>query len=179
MKDNIYVTKSFLPPLEEFVEYLEKIWQTKQLTNNGSFHKKFERALADYLGVEYISLINNATTALIIAQKALNFSGNIITTPFSFIATAHSIKWNGLNPIFVDTDNKAGNLLPDRIERAITDNTGGILAVHNYGIPGDVGGMQEIAAKYSLPLIYDAAPAMGVKYKGETILKFGVFIKMK
>ena len=177
MKDNkenrIYVTRPFLPPLEEYVECLEEIWENKQLTNRGLFHEKFEKALADYLNVEYLSLVNNATTGLIIAQRALGFTGEIITTPFSFVATAHSIKWNGLTPIFVDTDSFAGNLNPEKVEEAINEKTGGILAVHNYGIPGNVEGLQKVADKYSLPLIYDAAAAMGVKYKNESVLKYG------
>jgi dTDP-4-amino-4,6-dideoxygalactose transaminase len=173
MKNKIYITKPNLPPIEEYTEILSRAWDAKWLTNDGELHRQFEQELCAYLEVEYISLFNNATIALLIAQKALEFEGEIITTPYSFIATAHSIKWNGLNPVFVDTDDQVGNLLPEKVEEAITGKTGGILAVHNYGIPGDVVGMQKVAEKYKLPLIYDAAPAMGVKYKGKTILHYG------
>jgi len=173
LKDKIYVTQPFLPPLEEYTDLLKQIWGSKQLTNNGPFNQKFEKALAEYLNVEYVSVVNNATMGLIIAQRAIGFTGEIITTPFSFIATAHSIKWNGLEPVFVDTDDYAGNLKPKKVEDAITEKTGGILAVHNYGIPGDVDGLQNVADKYNLPLIYDAAPAMGVKYRGKSIFDYG------
>ena len=173
MKNKIYITSPSLPPIDEYTKILSKAWDSKWLTNDGELHNEFEEKLCNYLGVKYISLFNNATIALLIAQKAMDFKGEIITTPYSFIGTAHSIKWNGLDPVFVDTDSKAGNLLPDKVEEAITDKTGGILAVHNYGIPGNVEGMKKIAEKYSLPLIYDAAPAMGVKYKGKTIFNFG------
>ena len=173
MNNNIFITKPFLPPLDEYIKYLEKIWSSKQLTNNGPFHQKFEKELANYLGVKYVSLFNNATTGLLVAIKALELKGEIITTPYSFIATSHSIMWNGLTPVFVDTDSQAGNLNPKKVEEAINDNTGGIIAVHNYGIPGDVDGLRNVAEKYNLPLIYDAAPAMGVKYKGNSIFEFG------
>jgi len=169
----INVTQPFLPPLDEYVKYLKKIWTSKQLTNNGPFHQQFEKELANYLGVKYVSLFNNATTGLLIAIKALEIKGEIITTPYSFVATAHSIMWNGLNPIFVDTDKYAGNLNPEKVEDAITEKTGGILAVHNYGIPGNVEALQKVAEKYELPLIYDAAPAIGVKYKGKSIFNYG------
>ena len=173
MKNTIYVTQPFLPPIDEYVEILSRAWNNKWLTNDGELHQEFEEKLCSNLGVKYISLFNNATIALLIAQKAIDFKGDIITTPFSFIATAHSIKWNGLNPVFVDTDNQAGNLDSDKVEEAITEKTGGILAVHNYGIPGDVEGMKRVAEKYSLPLIYDAAPCLGVNYKGKTIVEYG------
>ncbi len=173
LKEKIYVTQPFLPPLEEYVDYLEKIWASKQLTNNGPFHQQFEKELANYLGVKYVSLFNNATTGLLVAIKALELKGEIITTPYSFVATAHSIMWNGLTTVFVDTDTYAGNLNPEKVEEAINGKTGGILAVHNYGIPGNVTGMQKVAEKYELPLIYDAAPCMGVKLKGKSILEYG------
>jgi dTDP-4-amino-4,6-dideoxygalactose transaminase len=172
-KNKIFVTEPFLPPLEEYTELLKLIWTSKQLTNNGPFHQQFEKELANYLGVKYVSLFNNATTGLLVAIKALELKGQIITTPYSFVATAHAIMWNGLTPVFVDTDSHAGNLNPEKVEEAINDNTGGILAVHNYGIPGDVDGLQNVADKYNLPLIYDAAPTMGVKYKSKTILHYG------
>jgi len=173
IKNKINVTQPFLPPIEEYINILSRAWDKKWLTNDGELHKEFEKKLCNYLEVEYISLFNNATIALLIAQRAVGFKGEIITTPYSFIATAHSIKWNGLDPVFVDTDDQVGNLLPDTVEGAINDKTGGILAVHNYGIPGEVEIIERIAQKYSLPLIYDAAPAMGVKYKGKTILQYG------
>ena len=173
MNNNIFVTKPFLPPLDEYIKYLEKIWSSKQLTNDGPFHQKFEKELANYLGVKYVSLFNNDTTGLLVAIKALELKGEVITTPYSFIATSHSIMWNGLTPVFVDIDSQAGNLNPEKVEEAINDNTGGIIAVHNYGIPGDVDGLRNVAEKYNLPLIYDAAPAMGVKYKGNSIFEFG------
>jgi dTDP-4-amino-4,6-dideoxygalactose transaminase len=173
LKDKIYVTQPFLPPLEEYTELLKMIWTSKQLTNNGPFHQQFEKELANYLGVKYVSLFNNATTGLLVAIKALELKGEIITTPYSFVATAHSIMWSGLTPVFVDTDSYAGNLNPGKVEEAINDKTGGILAVHNYGIPGDVDGLQKVADKYNLHLLYDAAPAMGVKYKGKSIFDYG------
>ena len=173
MKDKIFITQPFLPPLEEYTELLAQIWDTKKITNNGPLSRRFEKTLADYLNVKYISIVNNATLGLIIAQRAIGFKGEIITTPFSFVATAHSIKWNGLNPVFVDTDEYAGNLNPEKVKEAITEKTGGILAVHNYGMPGHVVKLQKIADEYDLPLIYDAAPAIGVKYKGSSIFNFG------
>ena len=173
MDKKIFVTQPSLPHIDEFIKIFTKAWDAKWLTNDGLLHKEFEEQLCNYLDVEYISLFNNATIALLIAQKALGFKGQIITTPYSFIATAHSIKWNGLEPVFVDTDNFAGNITPENVENAITEKTGGILAVHNYGIPGNVTGMQKVAEKYELPLIYDAAPCMGVKLKGKSILEYG------
>ena len=159
--------------MEEFSKSLDKIWETRQLTNFGHFHNKFEQKIMRCLDNKNVSLVNNATNGLIIAQKALGFKNEIITTPFTFIATAHSIKWNNFSPIFVDTDSKIGNLDPNRVEEAINKKTGGILAVHNYGIPGDVKGLKEIADKYNIPLIYDAAPSFGSRLKGRTILEYG------
>jgi len=173
LKDKIYITKPFLPPLEEYTELLEEIWESKQLTNKGPFHEKFEIALKDYLKVKYVSLVNNATTGLIIALKTLGIKGDVITTPFSFIATAHSIKWNGLNPIFIDIDDNSGNLQTIKVEEAITEKTGAILAVHNFGIPGDITGLEKISKKYDIPIIYDSAPCMGVFYKGKSLASFG------
>ena len=174
LKDKIYITQPFLPPLEEYTELLNQIWENKQLTNKGPFSLQFEEALAKYLNVKYISIVNNATIGLIIAQRAIGFTGDIITTPFSFSATAHSIKWNGLNPIFVDTDKYAGNLDPGKVQESITKNTGGILAVHNYGMPGNVEKLSEIADQYNIPLIYDAAPAIGAKFKNKLVGTFGI-----
>ena len=173
MSKKIFVTKPFLPPLDEYVKFLEKIWSSKNVTNNGPFHQKFEIELAKYLDVEYVSLLNNATTALLVAIKALDLKGEIITTPYSFAATAHSIVWNGLKPVFVDTDSYAGNLDPVKVKAAINDSTGGIVAVHNYGIPGDVYALKNISEEYNLPIIYDAAPSIGVHFKGESIFSLG------
>lgn len=169
----IYVTKPFLPPINEFVEYLEKIWERKILTNNGPLHLEFESKLCDYLGVKYVSLVNNATAGLMIAIEALGLKNEIITTPFSFIATSHSIKWNRCKPVFVDTDRITGNLLPENVEEALNNKTTGILATHNFGIPSNLDRMKILSEKHKIPLIYDAAPAIGVKINGDSILKFG------
>lgn len=173
LKDKIFVTKPFLPPLKEYTELLEDIWKNKQLTNKGPFHEKFEIALKDYLKVEYVSLVNNATTGLIIALRALGIKGDVITTPFSFIATAHSIKWNGLNPIFVDIDPSTCNINPDKIEDAITDQTTAILPVHIYGNPCDTKKIKSIAIKNNLRVIYDGAHAFGVTQNRKSILNEG------
>ncbi len=173
MKEKIYITRPFLPPLEEYTDLLKQIWSSKNLTNNGPFNQKFEKALAKYLKVKYVSIVNNATTGLIIAQRSLGFKGEIITTPYSFIATTHSIYWNYFKPVFADTDSLMGNLNPAKVEKAISAKTGGILAVHNYGIPGDIKGMKSVAKTYKIPIIYDAAPALGVKVNGESILNHG------
>lgn len=170
---NIPVTQPFLPELNEFIPYLEKIWDNKWLTNNGPFHQQLEKELCEYLGVEYISLFNNATIALITALQALRISGEVITTPYSFIATSHSILWNGLKPVFVDIDPDTFNIDPKKIEAAITPNTTAIMPVHCYSSPCDVEAIQEIADNYGLRVIYDAAHAFGVNYKGQSILRFG------
>lgn len=170
---NIYVTQPYLPPLEEFSPYLEQIWENKQLTNNGPFHQQLERELCDYLGVEHISLFTNGTIALVTALQALNVTGEVITTPYSFVATAHSLLWNNIKPVFVDIDPLTMNLDPDKVEAAITPKTMAILPVHTYGRPCDVVRMQQIAECHNLSLIYDAAHAFGVKYKGQSLLKHG------
>lgn len=170
---NIPVTQPFLPDLNEFIPYLEKIWDNKWLTNNGPFHQQLEKELCAYLGVEYISLFNNATIALITALQALRISGEVITTPYSFIATSHSILWNGLKPVFVDINSNTFNIDPKKIEAAITPNTTAIMPVHCYSSPCDVEAIQEIADNYGLRVIYDAAHAFGVNYKGQSILNFG------
>lgn len=170
---NIPVTQPFLPELSEFIPYLEQIWKNKWLTNNGPFHQQLEKELCEYLGVEYISLFNNATIALITALQALRISGEVITTPYSFIATSHSILWNGLKPVFVDIDPETFNINPKKIEAAITPNTTAIMPVHCYSSPCDVEAIQEIADNYGLRVIYDAAHAFGVNYKGQSILRFG------
>ena len=175
MSDNkpIFVTKPFLPPLEEFVPYLEKIWDNKVLTNGGPFHQQLEAALCTYLGVEHISLFNNGTIALITALQALDLRGEVITTPYSFIATTHSLLWNGLEPVFVDIDPATLNLDPALIEAAITQRTVAILPVHSYGHPCDVDAIQAIADKHGLKVIYDAAHAFGVRDAGGSALRHG------
>ena len=168
-----YVTSPYLPPIEEFYDYLKIIWNNRQLTNNGPLHQQFERELSNYLGVKHVSLVNSATSGLMIALEALGAKGEIITTPFSFIATSHVIKWNGSIPIFVDTDKNFGNIDTSLLEKKITSSTKGILAVHNYGIPGDLKAMNKISNKLSIPLIYDAAPGMGVKVGEKSLLEYG------
>jgi dTDP-4-amino-4,6-dideoxygalactose transaminase len=169
----IYVTQPFLPPLEEFSEYLEKIWKSKILTNDGPFHQQLEKSLCEYLGVKYISLFNNATIALITALQALGIKGQVITTPYSFVATAHSLLWNGLEPIFVDVDPNTLNLDPAKIEEAITDKTKAIMPVHCYGHPCDVDAIQKIANLHNLKIIYDAAHAFGVQCHCGSVLNHG------
>ncbi len=174
MKNNkIFVTQPALPPLEEFIPYLEKIWDNKWLTNNGPFHQEFERELAKYLGVEYLSVFSNGTLALITALQALRITGEVITTPFSFVATTHSLWWNNIKPVFVDIEDKYYNIDPKKIEAAITPKTTAIMPVHVYGNPCDVEEIQRIADIYGLKVIYDAAHAFAVKYKGQSVLKWG------
>lgn len=169
----ITVTTPLLPPLEEFHELLKDIWQRKWITNNGHYHKELEKALAEYLGVPYISLFTNGTLPLITALQALRITGEVITTPYSFVATTHSIWWNGIRPVFVDIDPVTANLDPDKIEAAITPRTTAIMPVHVYGTPCDTGRIQQIADKYGLKVIYDAAHAFGVRVNGESVLKEG------
>lgn len=169
----IYVTQPYMPPLEEFVPYLEKIWDSKILTNGGQFHEQLEHALCDYLGVRYISLFTNATIALVTALQALRMRGEVITTPYSFVATAHSLLWNGIKPVFVDIDPETLNLDPARIESAITPQTTGIMPVHCYGRPCDVSAIQKIADTYNLKVVYDAAHAFGVRDSGGSVLRHG------
>jgi dTDP-4-amino-4,6-dideoxygalactose transaminase len=172
-KQPIYVTQPFLPPLEEFQTYLQKIWDNKWLTNNGPFHQQLEKELCEYLGVKYISLFTNGTLALVTALQALDIKGEVITTPYSFVATSHALVWNNLNPVFVDVDSVYGNLDPDKIEAAITPKTTAILAVHVYGNPCETEKIQNIARKHKLKVIYDAAHAFGVTKTGEGILNKG------
>ena len=172
-KNPITVTSPLLPDLNEFNQMLTQIWESKWITNNGTFHQQLESALAEYLGVPYISLFTNGTLPLITALQALRITGEVITTPFSFVATSHSIWWNGLKPIFVDIDSKTGNIDPEKIETAITPRTSAIMPVHVYGNPCDTKRITEIADKYNLKVIYDAAHAFGVKVNGESILKEG------
>lgn len=169
----IYVTEPHLPPLQEFIPYLEKIWASKRLTNGGPFHEQLETELAAYLGVKHLSLFANGTLALVTALQALRISGEVITTPYTFAATAHSLMWNNIKPVFVDVDPATCNLDPARIEAAITTATSAILPVHCYGIPCDVDRIQQIADTYGLKVIYDAAHAFGVKQDGVSILNHG------
>lgn len=169
----ITVTSPLLPPLEEFIPYLQDIWKKKWLTNNGSYHQELEKALCDYLGVQYLSLFSNGTLALITALQALRITGEVITTPYSFVATTHSLWWNGIRPVFVDIEPNSFNIDPSKIEQAITPQTTAIMPVHVYGNPCDVVKIQQIADTYGLKVIYDAAHAFGVKKQGVSILEYG------
>ena len=172
-KKMITVTSPLLPSLDEFVGYLEEIWKSKWITNNGQFHQQLEAALADYLGVKYVSLFTNGTLPLITALQALGIKGEVITTPYSFVATTHALWWNGIKPVFVDIDPATCNLNPDKIEAAITDKTTAIMPVHCYGMPCDTEKIQAIADKHGLKVIYDAAHTFGVRVNGESILQAG------
>ncbi|HEY5462832.1 MAG TPA: DegT/DnrJ/EryC1/StrS family aminotransferase [Hanamia sp.] len=169
----IYVTEPALPPLEEFTRSLEKIWQNKILTNNGTFHQQFEKELAAYLGVKYISLFTNGTLALMTALQTLRITGEVITTPFSFVATTHSLWWNNIKPVFADIEPDTFNLDPEKVEAAITSQTTAIMPVHVYGNPCNLERFQQIADTYGLKLIYDAAHAFGVRFKGNSVLNYG------
>jgi dTDP-4-amino-4,6-dideoxy-D-glucose transaminase len=173
MSKGIYVTKPILPPIEECMPLIRQIWNSKQLTNNGPLVQELEKSLGNYLGVKNVSLVNNATTGLMIAMKALGFRGEIITTPFSFIATAHAIDWIGYKSVFADTDKVYGNLDPAMVEKVINEKTGGILASHNFGFPAEIEKLAEIARRHDLPLVFDGAPAIGVEYKGKSITTYG------
>lgn len=169
----ITVTSPLLPDLEEFEELLEDIWQRKWLTNNGFYHKELEKALAEYLKVPYISLFTNGTLPLITALQALRITGEVITTPYSFVATTHSIWWNGIKPVFVDVEEETGNIDPEKIEAAITPKTTAIMPVHVYGTPCNTEKIQQIADTYGLKVIYDAAHAFGVTVNGTSVLEAG------
>ena len=169
----ITVTSPLLPNLEEFYGLLKEIWNSKYITNNGSFHKQLEKELATYLKVPYVSLFTNGTLPLITALQALRVTGEVITTPYSFVATTHALWWNGIKPVFVDIDMKTGNLDPDKIEAASTPKTTAIMPVHVYGKPCDTKKIQEIADRYGLKVIYDAAHAFGVEVEGESVLNAG------
>lgn len=171
--EQITVTSPLLPDREEFNRLLSEIWDSKWITNNGRFHRQLEKELADYLKVPYISLFTNGTLPLITALQALRITGEVITTPYSFVATTHSLWWNGITPVFVDIDLATCNLDPARIEAAITPRTTAIMPVHCYGKPCDTKAIQEIADKYGLKVIYDAAHAFGVEVDGESLLKAG------
>lgn len=172
-KELITVTSPLLPDLKEFEKLLADIWERKWLTNNGHYHQQLEGALAEYLGVPYLSLFTNGTLPLITALQALRITGEVITTPYSFVATTHSLWWNGIKPVFVDVEEKTGNLDPEKIEAAITPRTTAIMPVHVYGTPCDTQRIQEIADKYGLKVIYDAAHAFGVWQDGKSILEAG------
>lgn len=169
----IFVTQPFLPPLDEFIPYLEDIWDSKWLTNMGNYHQQFEKALADYLGVRYVSLFSNGTLALVTGLQSLRITVEVITTPYSFVATTHALHWNGIRPVFVDIEPKYCNMNPEKIEAVITPKTTAILPVHVYGNPCNVERIQEIADIYGLKVIYDAAHIFGVKINGNSILNFG------
>jgi dTDP-4-amino-4,6-dideoxygalactose transaminase len=167
------VAQPYLPPLEEVYHSLEEIWKNKWITNNGPFHQEFEKKLADYLGVKYLSLFNNGTLALITALQTLRISGEVITTPYSFVATTHALHWNGIKPVFCDIEPRYMNLNPEKVIAAITPRTTAILPVHVYGYPCDVEALQDIADTYGLKIIYDAAHAFNVKYMNRSVLDFG------
>jgi len=169
----IKVTQPLLPPLEEFNEYLKDIWERKWLTNNGFYHQELEKALCEFLGVKYISLFSNGTLALITALQQLKIAGEVITTPYSFVATTHSLWWNNIKPVFVDIEPHYLNLDPKKIEAAITPQTTAIMPVHVYGNPCDLDAIQKIADTYGLKIIYDAAHAFNTKINNESILNFG------
>lgn len=173
MNKIITVTSPLLPPLEEFIPYLEDIWQRKWLTNNGYYHQQLEKALMDYLKVPFISLFTNGTLPIMVALQALRITGEVITTPYSFVATTHSLWWNGIKPVFVDIDPKTCNIDPEKIEAAITPKTTAIMPVHVYGKPCETERIKQIADTYGLKLIYDAAHAFGVEVKEKSILEAG------
>ena len=169
----ITVTSPLLPNLDEFQEFLKEIWDSKWVTNNGQFHKQLEKALCEYLNLPYISLFTNGTLPLLTALQALHINGEVITTPYSFVATTHAIWWNGCKPVFVDIEENTCGINPDKIEAAITPRTTAIMPVHCYGIPCDLERIQAIADKHNLRVIYDAAHAFGVEVNGESVLNQG------
>jgi dTDP-4-amino-4,6-dideoxygalactose transaminase len=173
VKNPIYVTQPFMPPLEEFNEYLQKIWDSKWLTNNGAMHQQLEKELAAYLGVKYISLFSNGTLALMTALNVLRITGEVLTTPFSFVATTHSLHWNNIKPVFVDIENDSCNIDTKKIEAAITPKTTAIMPVHVYGTPCNVDKISEIADTYGLKVIYDACHAFGVNINNDSVLNYG------
>jgi len=172
-KEPIYVTRPLLPSIKDYKKRIEDIWESQWITNNGQQHQELENKLQDYLKVDNLSLINNGTIALQIALKSLDLKGEVITTPFTFAATPHSISWNCLKPVFCDIDPETLNIDPDKIEDLITDKTSAILAVHVFGTPCDVDKIQKIADKYGLKVIYDGAHAFGTEINGTAIGNFG------
>ncbi|MCO6499203.1 MAG: aminotransferase class I/II-fold pyridoxal phosphate-dependent enzyme, partial [Vicingus serpentipes] len=173
MMKPIYVTKPSLPPIEEFQDYLKMIWESEYITNSGPFHQKLEEDLAQYLGVKYISVFSNGTLALITALQALNITEEVITTPYSFVATTNSLIWNRITPVFADINPNDCNINLNQIEAAITEKTTALMPVHVYGVPCDVEGIEALAKKHNLKVIYDAAHAFGVKYKEQSVLNYG------
>lgn len=173
MVKNIYVTKPYLPPLDEYLPYLRDIWASGHVTNQGPLHNLLEKELQEYLGVRHISLFSNATIALIVALKSLGLRGEVITTPFSFVATSHSILWNSLTPVFADIDPNTCALDINSIRSVVTENTTAIMPVHCYGVPCDISGIENIATEFNLKVIYDAAHAFGVNYNNQSILNYG------
>ena len=171
--DKITVTQPFLPPLDEFIPYLEDIWKRKWLTNNGYYHQELEKALCEYLKVPFISIFTNGTLPLTVALHTLHITGEVITTPYSFVATSHVLWLNGIKPVFIDVEEETGNLNPKKIEAAITSKTSAILPVHVYGKPCKIDSIQQIADKHGLKVIYDAAHAFGVNQNGKSILTAG------
>lgn len=172
-ENSIFVTRPCLPPLSELQPFLEEIWRTRWLTNDGPYHRQFETALAQHLGVEHLALFSNGTIALVVALQSLRITGEVITTPFSFVATAHSLLWNGIKPIFVDIDPESLTLDAEKIESEITPQTTAIMPVHVYGRPCNVHRIQEIADIYGLKVIYDAAHAFDIKLNGISLLQHG------
>ena len=173
LNNSINVTTPLLPPLEEFTKYLEDIWKRKWITNNGHYHQELEKALCEYLKVPYLSLFTNGTLPIMVALQALRITGEVITTPYSFVATTHSLWWNGIKPVFVDIDPRTGNIDPDKIEAAITPQTTAIMPVHVYGNPCDTVKIKKIADTYGLKVIYDAAHAFGLEVNGKSLLNEG------
>jgi dTDP-4-amino-4,6-dideoxygalactose transaminase len=169
----IPVTKPFLPPIDDYIEYLKQIWDRNWLTNNGPLVNELELKLKEYLGIDYLLYLNNGTAALQFAIRVLNLKGEIITTPFSYIATTSSIAWEGCEPVFVDIHPETFNIDPSKIEAAITSKTSGIIATHTYGNPCDVEAIQVIAEKYGLRVIYDGAHCFGTSFKGKSIFSYG------
>jgi dTDP-4-amino-4,6-dideoxygalactose transaminase len=171
--DKIYVTRPYLPPKNEFDVYLAEIWKSRELTNSGKFHRKLENSLVKFLGVKHISLFSSGTSALIVALRALDIGGEVITTPYSFVATSHALEWNGIKPVFADVAPGSFNIDPLQVEKLITKKTTAILAVHCYGYPADILALDLLAKKYNIRLIYDAAHAFGVGIKNNSILNAG------
>lgn len=169
----LFVTRPTLPPLEEYLPMLEQVWKSRVLTNSGPFHAQFIDGLSNYLGVEHVSLVTNATCGLMLAAKALQLTGEVITTPFSFVATGHALLWAGVKPVFVDINENTLNIDATKIEAAITPRTSGIMAVHCYGRPCNVEAIEDIARRHGLHVIYDAAHAFAIQHKGESVLRFG------
>src|SRR5574343_1865902 len=173
MNTSIFVTRPYLPPLEEFIPYLQQIWNNKILTNGGPYHQQLEKALSEYLCVNHIALFSNGTLALITSLQALRVTGEVITTPYSFVATTHSLHWHGNKPVVVDVEPATLTLDPAKIEAAITPQTTAIMPVHCYGHPCDTGAIQKIADNYNLRVIYDAAHAFGVKDQHGSLINHG------